>query len=123
MTIFIDSIDNDATEQASVVILGYQLPNNEGDEFEAALIVDGSAAISLPVPYEVSEERNPSGPMLYAATTTAIGYFYLYDGRIIYPYCKLGQNIPNGTWSQAVTDGSRYQLNIKGGNIISLTPH
>lgn len=123
MPIYIDSIDNDATEQASVVILGYQLPNNEGDELETALIVSGGNTKSILAPYYVSQEQTPSLPLLYVATTTSIGYFYLEGGMIKYPYCKLGQNLPNGTWSQPVTDGLYYQLNIKGGSVISLTPH
>ena len=81
--------------------------------------------MSMP-PLYITAKRNPPEyplPLMYVATTTSIGFFYL-DGLVAtYPYCKLGQNNPNGVWTQTIVDGGTYTLEINNGGIVGLTPN
>lgn len=123
MSIFIDSIDNDNSESQAVVVVGYAQPNDESGQFLSACIAYGGAASRPDTPLEISSTQIPSNPILYVATTTSIGYFYL-DGNIAtYPYSKLGQDIPDGVWTQVIVDGATYELEIKDGGIIGLSQH
>lgn len=128
LSIKVTKINNQNDDVASAIIIGYQLPASESifDDFVAAAIIPGGTLYeSSTPPFYITEKVDPPEELslLYVATTTSIGFFYL-DGLVAtYPYCKLGQNLPNGTWTQSIVDDATYTLEINNGAIVGLTPN
>ena len=130
LAIKVTKVNNQNKDVAAAVIIGFKPPSADAPfhDFLGAVFVAGGSLYEMSMPpLYITEKQNPPPehplPLMYVATTTSLGFFYL-DGLVAtYPYCKLGQNSPNGVWTQTIVDGGTYTLEINNGGIVGLTPN